>query len=178
MTSPTDPLAPFRAAASPEQRAALAEDDLAAIETAAREDKVAAIRGTARPWKWWTANSQRELRSEAGRRSYPVAHGQQHPYDRVIDIAIQEPDMALIERAVNGLEERADALVRLTAEVRRLRESEARLTHERNALGQAILEAALKAGIYSGVPVTGPELILLAQEMAEVIVRAQTENGR
>lgn len=96
-------------------------DDLAAIEAAAREDKAVASRATARPWKWWTANSRRELRSEAGRSHEMVAFGQQHPIDHTVDIAIQDWDIALIERAVNGLEERADALLRLAGEVRSLR---------------------------------------------------------
>lgn len=111
----------LRAAAEP------ADDDLAAIEAAAREDRAVAERATARPWKWWTANSRRELRSEAGRTSAVVAYGQHHPHDRVIDIAIQEPDMALIERAVNGLEERADALLLLVRVVRRARKRPAAL---------------------------------------------------
>lgn len=43
-----------------------------------------------------------------------------------------------------------------------------RLTHERDALGQAIADAALKAGMYSGeVPLTGPHLIMFAQHLGE-----------
>lgn len=45
-------------------QAAEAADDLAAIEAAARGDKAVAERGTPRPWKWWTANSMRELVEE------------------------------------------------------------------------------------------------------------------
>lgn len=102
-----------------------APDNLSAIEKQAREDKAVAERATRRPWKWWTANSRRELRAEVGNRYPMVAHGQQHPHDRVIDIAISEADMALIERAVNGLEERADALLRLVKVVQKLRKREA-----------------------------------------------------
>jgi hypothetical protein len=102
-------------------------DDIAAIEAAAREDKAIASRATPPPWKWWTANSVRELHVDGRNRTGCVAYGQQHPHDRVIDIAIDESDMALIERAVNGLEKRADALLRLAGEVRRLREENARM---------------------------------------------------
>lgn len=59
------------------------------------------------------------------------------------------------------------ALQAATAEIRRLREREARLVHERECLGTAIADAALRAGIYSGKPVTGPELLLLAKELGE-----------
>jgi hypothetical protein len=97
-------------------------DDLATIEAAASEDKAVASRATARPWRWWTANSMRELRSEAGRRHEVVAYGFR-AHDGVNDISIGETDMRLIERAVNGLEQRADALLRLAGEVRRLREA-------------------------------------------------------
>ena len=69
-----------------------------------------------------------------------------------------------------------DAIVDLAAEVRRLRECAERLTHERSALGRAIADAALRAGIYNGeVALSGPDLILLTQNMAEEIERLRSE---
>lgn len=103
----------------------MTDAELNEIAFCAAEDRTTAGYATPRPWKWWTANSMRSLRSEAGRHSEVVAYGEQHPHDGVIDIAIDEADMALIEHAVNTLERRCDTVVRLVDEVRRLREREA-----------------------------------------------------
>jgi len=55
----------------------------------------------------------------------------------------------------------ADALASSQEEVERL-------TRERQLLAEAIAEAAHKAGIYNGeVPLTGPHLLLLADDLAE-----------
>jgi hypothetical protein len=46
----------------------------------------------------------------------------------------------------------------------------ARLTHERNELGRAIADTAQRGGIYNGeVPLTGPDLLLLAKDMGEAL---------
>jgi acyl-CoA reductase-like NAD-dependent aldehyde dehydrogenase len=107
----------------------LTEADLDQIALCAAEDRTTAGYATPRPWKWWTANSMRSLRSEAGRSSEVVAYGKQHPHDGVIDIAIDEADMALIEHAVNTFERRCDTVVRLVDEVRRLRDRIAELRY-------------------------------------------------
>lgn len=53
-----------------------------------------------------------------------------------------------------------------------------RLTHERDALGQAIADAALKAGMYNGeVPLSGPHLIMFAQHLGEAAT-PQSDSGR
>ena len=53
-----------------------------------------------------------------------------------------------------------------------------RLTHERDALGQAIADAALKAGMHNGeVPLAGPHLIMLAQHMGDAAT-VQPDCGR
>lgn len=52
-----------------------------------------------------------------------------------------------------------------------------RLTHERDALGQAIADAAMKVGIWNGeVPLTGPHLIMFANDLAEC-AKQQLDHG-
>jgi hypothetical protein len=48
------------------------------------------------------------------------------------------------------------------------------IRRERNMLAEAIGNAALKAGIYNGeVSLTGPHLLMLANDMAEVILECE-----
>lgn len=50
-----------------------------------------------------------------------------------------------------------------------------RLTYERDLLAEAIADAAKKAGIYNGeVPLTGPHLLMLADDLAEVILSMES----
>jgi len=59
-------------------------------------------------------------------------------------------------------------------ELVRLSEMVAQLTHERNALGEGIAEAAIKAGIArADAYLNGPQLLMLCSDMAESIVASQ-----
>ncbi|WP_437309926.1 hypothetical protein [Sorangium sp. So ce388] len=90
-------------------------------------------------------------------------------------------DAQFIAQARHGLPSFAAAIRSLVAEVRRLQSGKGyedllaaveRLTRERNVLGGAIADAAKRAGVYNGeVALTGPDLVLLAQNMADEIVR-------
>lgn len=170
MTSPTDPLAPFRAAASPEQRAEMTPDRLDDLERMAREASERASKATAGPWGHKAGVLKHYCFSTDEREDFGFSQQTLHWEDGHEVPA--EANCIFVAHAREDVPALHGAVEELAAEVRRLRKRETRLTHERNALGQAILEAALKAGIYSGVPVTGPELILLVQEMAEALAKA------
>lgn len=67
-------------------------------------ERLAALnaRATSGPWEWWTSNSWRRLTAQGGRDGgviCPVVH----PVDHHPDLAISEPDMALIAEARNAL---------------------------------------------------------------------------
>ncbi|GLX87865.1 hypothetical protein Pfra02_04340 [Pseudomonas fragi] len=72
-----------------------------------------------------------------------------------------EPAWAMIEARVNGLKARDCAL----------REELAQVCHERDLLAKAIGDAAQKAGITGeGVALTGPMLLMLADDLAEFCI--------
>lgn len=100
--------------------------DIDALEVKAQETKALVAAATRGPWRWWTSNSMRRLSSDPSGKDGDVAHAR-IASDGVPDIAIREEDMAFIEGACNGAHAIVDAVLALTAEVRRLRSRVAEL---------------------------------------------------
>lgn len=147
---------------------------LAEWEQQAHEAKERCDKTTPGRWKLWGMDVYAD---QDGTSNVDTAVRVADTYFRSADGRPRTNDATFIAAAREDVPVLSAAVLALSAEVRRLRSRLDRVTHERECLGTAIADAALKAGIYSGVPVTGPELILLAQAMANVIVgyRAETD---
>ncbi|MGK3981221.1 hypothetical protein WMF38_57020 [Sorangium sp. So ce118] len=168
-------------AAPPDQAPAeLTPDRLDEFDRRAREAAERASKATDGPWFREEAQDGEMLPDGTG------YAGDYYPTKTVLTVAGNDRHEAEIADAYRSLDDalfiaaaREDvpalsaALQSATAEIRRLRGREARLVHERECLGTAIADAAYKAGISNGMPMTGPELILMAQEMADAIRRGQ-----
>lgn len=86
-----------------------------------------------RPWRWWTSNSHRRLKSDAV--FGDLAYGTKHK-DGVDDIVVSDETMAAIETAVNRIGEYiddAEEMGRRIAAIEAMRKSEVAASEEARA---------------------------------------------
>lgn len=190
------------AAAQPvQQPAPVAADERAAFESLCRNNAGAAAPlqrsesgaycnyGIQAQWVGW------EARSAIAQRAAPVAApvagqpvkflvrwfsaGEAEPYDTIFDNHFLADELKTLRESQGYASVKVIPLFDApAASVQPDADLVKRLTHERDALGQAIADAALKAGMYNGeVPLTGPHLIMFAQHLGEATA-AQPDSGR